>query len=64
MGGKYMTFDAILFEGDNPFALDDFAPTIRLEELSLEEIKTIKVAADRSGIGMLLYLNLDEGEYE
>ena len=59
-----MTFDAILFEGDNPFALDDFAPTIRLEELSLEEIKTIKVAADRSGIGMLLYLNLDEDEYE
>ena len=59
-----MTFDAILFEVDNPFALDDFAPTIRLEELSLEEIKTIKVAADRSGIGMLLYLNLDEGEYE
>lgn len=59
-----MTFDAILFEGDNPFVLDDFAPTIRLEELSLEEIKTIKVAADRSGVGMLLYLNLDEGEYE
>ena len=59
-----MTFDAILFEGDNPFALDDFAQTIRLEELSLEEIKTIKVAADRSGVGMLLYLNLDEGEYE
>lgn len=59
-----MTFDAILFEGDNPFALDDFAPTIRLEELSLEEIKTIKVASDRSGIGMLLYLNLDEDEYE
>ena len=59
-----MTFDAILFEGDNPFALDDFAQTIRLEELSLEEIKTIKVASDRSGIGMLLYLNLDEDEYE
>ena len=59
-----MTFDAILFEGDNPFALDDFAPTIRLEELSLEEIKTIKGATDRSGIGMLLYLNLDEDEYE
>ena len=59
-----MTFDAILFEGDNPFALDDFAPTIRLEELSLEEIKTIKVASDRSGIGTLLYLNLDEDEYE
>lgn len=57
-----MTFDAILFEGDNPFALDDFAPTIRLEELSLEEIKTIKVAADRSGIGMLLYPNIDAEE--
>ena len=59
-----MTFDAILFEGDNPLALDDFASTIRLDDLSLEEIKTIKVAADRSGIGMLLYLNLDEDEYE
>ena len=57
-----MTFDAILFEGDNPFTLNDFAPTIRLNELSLEEMKTITVAADRSGIGILLYPNIDADE--
>lgn len=57
-----MTFDAILFEGDNPFELDDLASTIRLDSLSMDEIAVLSRIAKRSNIGMLLYPNICEEE--
>lgn len=53
-----MTFDAILFEGDNP----DLASTIRLDSLSMDEIAVLSRIAKRSNIGMLVYPNICEEE--
>lgn len=57
-----MTFDAVLFNGDNPFELDHCHSIIRLNGLSLEEVKAISCAANRSGVGMFLYPNITPDE--
>ena len=52
-----MEFDAILFDGENPFEAGPDCHVIRLDGLSVQEIEIIENMASRNGIGVFFYLS-------